>query len=299
MRRVFFSFFFWERDTAEDKSTVKIRAHRSTRSHRPKQVGQVRCRSIDPRHRVVRTCNQGRSERPGARDQQHSGPPLPPRQECGSAQPERCVSRLGLGQFLNETEGLCAPPSARLECDNHDTTPLCCDKFGISGFLVTSSLGQDGSIHSGSICERNTAASQHTSQGDVKGQLCPMADGEPNSQHLNFALVTGINVDAHVPQLDVASDRCPASRQTWAKVISVATARRFNLPDRGHAAQCLPNRSFWPPHSHVASVRRRGSRKRSRTKVRKKRGCTWNSSPVGAPWSTAPAPGPEWDRKWA
>ena len=36
-----------------------------------------------------------------------------------------------------------------------------------------------------------------------------MADGEPSSQHLNFALVTGIDMDVHVPQLDVASDRCP------------------------------------------------------------------------------------------
>ena len=32
----------------------------------------------------------------------------------------------------------------------------------------------------------------------------------------------------------------PASRQTQAKMISVGTARRFNLPDRGHAVLCLP-----------------------------------------------------------
>ena len=121
--------------------------------------------SIDPRHRVGRTCNQGRGERPGARDRQHSGPPLPPRPECGSAQPERRVSRPGLGHFLNETEGLCAPPASRLESDNHETTPLCCDEFGISGFLVTSSLGQDGSIYSGSIWARSTAASQRASEG--------------------------------------------------------------------------------------------------------------------------------------
>ena len=71
----------------------------------------------------------------------------------------------------------------------------------------------------------------------------------------NIALVTGINVDVHVPQLDVASDRCPRLTANPAKVISVGTARRFNLTNRGHAALCLPNKSFWPPHSHVASVK--------------------------------------------
>ena len=100
------------RSRRNEVSTVKIRAHRSTRSHRPKQVGQSGVAPSTPR-----------------------GPPLPPRQECGSAQPERCVSRLFLGHFLNEAEGLCAPPSSRLECDNHETTPLCCDEVGIYGFL--------------------------------------------------------------------------------------------------------------------------------------------------------------------
>ena len=73
----------------------------------------------------------------------------------------------------------------------------------------------------------------------------------------------------------------PASRHTRANVLSVGTARLFNLPDCGQAARCLPKISFWPPHSHLASVRISGSRNLSNTSVRNCNGCTWNSGPVG------------------
>ena len=80
----------------------------------------------------------------------------------------------------------------------------------------------------------------------------------------------------------------PASRHTRAKVLSVGTARLFNLPECGQAARCLPKMSFWPPHSHLASVKSNGRHNLSNTSVRKCMGCTWNSGPVGEPWKTAP-----------
>ena len=103
------SFFFLRHTRMRNNSPQSKSVRTEARSHRPKQVGQSGVAPSTPR-----------------------GTPLPP---CGSAQPERCVSRLFLGHFLNGAEGLCAPPSSRLECDNHETTPLCCDEFGIYGFL--------------------------------------------------------------------------------------------------------------------------------------------------------------------
>ena len=84
----------------------------------------------------------------------------------------------------------------------------------------------------------------------------------------------------------------PASRHTRANVLSVGTARLFNPPECGQTARCLPKMSFWPPHSHLASVKSNGKRKFHSTSVRKCMGCTWNSGPVGEPWKTAPTPGP-------
>ena len=86
----------------------------------------------------------------------------------------------------------------------------------------------------------------------------------------------------------------PASRHTRANVLSVGTARHFNWPDCGQAARYLPTMSFWPPHSHLASVRSNGRRNLSNTSVRKCMGCTWNNGPVGEPWTAAPALGPKW-----
>ena len=60
-----------------------------------------------------------------------------------------------------------------------------------------------------------------------------MADGEPSSQHLNFALVTGIDVDVHIPQLDVASDRCPS-----------LTANPGQSDLRGHHSPLQPARPW-------------------------------------------------------
>ena len=66
----------------------------------------------------------------------------------------------------------------------------------------------------------------------------------------------------------------PASLHTRANVLSVGKARLFNLPDCGQAARCLPKISFWPPHSHLASVKISGSRNLSYTSVRNCNGCT-------------------------
>ena len=72
-------------------------------SHRPQTSRPNQVSFPSTRHRIVLTCNQGRGERPGARDQNVA--PLPPRKECGSAQPERCVSRPGQLVIAMEQSG--------------------------------------------------------------------------------------------------------------------------------------------------------------------------------------------------
>ena len=50
------AFFFLKRETLLKTRSQSNSVSTEARSHRPKQVGQVRCRSIDPRHRVA-ACN--------------------------------------------------------------------------------------------------------------------------------------------------------------------------------------------------------------------------------------------------
>ena len=100
--------------------------------------------------------------------------------------------------------------------------------------------------------------------------------GQAATTSTSLSLVSCGNMHVHVPGLHVAGDRRPCLSKHLAMVLSVGTVRRFKLLDGGHAA--LPKMSFWPPRSHLTSVRSNGRRNRSDTRVRD--GCApqWNKS---------------------
>ena len=93
------------------------------------------------------------------------------------------------------------------------------------------------------------------------------------------------------PNLDLAKlglAKLGFGRHIRARVRFGPTALVRNLPERGHAALCLPNTSKGTPHSHLASVTARGSRNLSKTNVLNKCGSIVNSNVVGAPCNAAP-----------
>ena len=81
---------------------------------------------------------------------------------------------------FTKLKDLCVPLSVR-ECVNHETTPVCCDDFGTSVFLVTSYLDQDSSIQSGSIGELTTC------QTNTKSKLSHILDRDTTRPTQNDA----------------------------------------------------------------------------------------------------------------
>ena len=96
----------------------------------------------------------------------------------------------------------------------------------------------------------------------------------------------------HLPPVSRAtSTRRHLSAATSLKYLASLSRRAWVRMTPSTTAACHP-----PGHSghRTRTSHRRGGEataNRSRTKVRKRRSCTWNG--------TAAAPGPEWDRKWA
>ena len=133
------------------------------------------------------------------------------------------------------------------------------DDFRVLGFLVVAGLCQHSSTDSGSACARCSAGSHCASEMSTAN--CAPWNGRPaaTSSLSSVAGTCTFTSWSFTLRMTVA----PASRHTLAKVLSVGSARHFNLPDRGHAAPRLPKMSFWKPHSHLASVRSRGRRNRS------------------------------------
>ena len=85
-------------------------------------------------------------------------------------------------------------------------------------------------------------------------------------------------------------------------VLSGGTARvlsLLSLPDRGHAALCLPNASRAIPRSHLASTTFKGGATARARGVRNCSGSNTNSGFVGARKRKLIEPGPEWDSRCA
>ena len=133
----FVGVFFETHENAEQQSTV---VHRSTHSHRPEQVGEV---SLHQPPTSRRADLQPKKKR---RTTWRKRPTT--FWSTASSTPRMRICAAGTVRLLTwawaiSSMKLRASELHRPESDNHETTPLCCDEFGISGFLVTC-LGQDG-----------------------------------------------------------------------------------------------------------------------------------------------------------
>ena len=95
------------------------------------------------------------------------------------------------------------------------------------------SLCQQSSFDSGRVCPRRSTRSHCASENDVDGQLCSVVEPKTgrNNFHLSLSSVAGTCTFVS-RSCTLRVTVAPASPHSRAKVLSVGTARRFNLPER-------------------------------------------------------------------